>query len=383
MNRLICLTFTAIVLLPAPDVHGAKRKLTTDMETIEGALLKHLLDEPDPAQKTALMESFTVKYASHGSATWILAELQAAYIKTNRFEKAIAAGEKILAADPDDVVIANATLKAAEGTKNPELVRKWAITASVTARRIITSFRPLDAEGAAAWHADVEYSKHAAAYADYTLYVLALHSRDPAQLVELGELLKSQSPTSEYIALLRSQLFVSYQQAGNHTRALMIAEEDIKANSKNEDMLIYAASKAYERQDKGKVTVYAKRLLDTLPLKPAPAGISDPDWTRQKNSRLGLAHWMLGMLASKEQRWPDADAHLRAALPNVVNNRGINAETLFHLGLANYKIGEAKSDRNRIVDAIRFNQECSVLAGNFQAQAKQNVVSLRSQYHLQ
>jgi hypothetical protein len=89
------------------------------------------------------------------------------------------------------------------------------------------------------------------------------------------------------------------------------------------------------------------------------------------------------MIASGEQRWPDADIHLRAALPNIGHNKGMAADALYHLGVANHRIGDARNDRNRILDSIRFNQQCASLAGNFQAQAKENVVSLRSQYHLQ
>ena len=149
-------------------------------------------------------------------------------------------------------------------------------------------------------------------------------------------------------------------------------------------MLLYAASKAYERQETSKVTIYVRRLLDTLPAKPAPPGINEPDWARNKAMKLGLAHWMLGIIASNEHRWPDADAHLRAALPNISHQtRNRHAVALYHLGVANHRIGDARNGKNRIIESIRFNQQCAMIAGNFQAQAKQNVVSLRSQDHIQ
>ena len=68
--------------------------------------------------------------------------------------------------------------------------------------------------------------------------------------------------------------------------------------------------------------------------------------------------------------------------PNAGHNQGIAAETLYHFGWANHRIGDAKNDKNRILESIRFNQQCASLAGNFQAQAMQNAVSLRSQYHI-
>jgi tetratricopeptide (TPR) repeat protein len=182
---------------------------------------------------------------------------------------------------------------------------------------------------------------------------------------------------------LRPQLFAAWQQSGNYARALQMAEEDFRSGANNDDMLLYAATKAYEKADKGKVALYAKRLLDTLPAKPAPNGMAESEWTRGKQLKLGIAHWMLGVMASREQRWPDADLHLRAALPLVGLNKDIHAETLYHLGLVNFKLGEAKSDTRRLTDAVRFNQQCATIPGTFQLQAKQNAASIRSQFHLQ
>lgn len=383
MKLVLYFTFALLVLNSSPLAYGAKRKLVTNLETIEGALIRHLLDEPDSAQKIALMESFSTKYPAHESTSWILGELQSAYLKSSLFEKAITAGSAILAKDPDDILIASATLKAAEGTRNPALVRQWAITASVTARRLIASIPPADAQEAAAWQTDVEYSKQVEAYCDYAIYLLANQTGDLTQRLELADLLKKHSPNSAYNSLLRPQLFFAFQQAGHHSRALALAEEDIRTNVNSDDMLLYAAGKAYERQDKSKALAYAKRLVDTLPARPLPKGADAVEWTRDKGKKLGLAHWLLGIIASSEQRWGDADTHLRAALPNVGHNKAIEAETLYHLGLANHRIGDAKKDRSRIIDSIRFNQQCAALAGNFQGQARQNAISLRSQYHIQ
>jgi tetratricopeptide (TPR) repeat protein len=147
-------------------------------------------------------------------------------------------------------------------------------------------------------------------------------------------------------------------------------------------MLLYAASKYYEKKDKGKVIEYGKRLLDTLPAKPAPQGVSEEDWNRNKTIRLGVAHWMLGVTASGDQRWADADLHLRAALPLVKDNKDLMAESLFHLGLANFKIGDPKKDKTRILEALKFNQQCAAMASPFQAQARKNVAAIKSQYHI-
>jgi hypothetical protein len=382
MIRQLCFAFALSAMLLSPAVDAAKRKLPDALDTPEGALLKHLMDEPDAAKKTALMEDFVAKHPAHEGALWVIGELQTVYLKAAQFDKALAAGEKVVAADPDDVVMANGNLKAAEGLKDVAQIRKWAIAASAAARRAMAGPQP-DGDEAAAWLANAAYAKQVDAYCDYALYSLAAQASNPAEKIEVSDLLLKQSPASQYIAALRPQLFVAYQQTGNHTRALALAEEEIKAKRASDDMVLYAATKAYARQDKAQTTAYAKLLVDTLPAKAAPEGVSDADWTRSKNLKLGVSHWMLGVLASNEQRWADADIHLRAALPLISHSRDTQAETLFHLGLANYKLGDAKANKSRILDALKFNSQCAAIPGPFQAQAKKNVAAIRSQYHIQ
>jgi len=377
------LFFLMTALLCAPAASAAKRKLSVDTESKEGSMLKHLVDEPDAAKKTALLEDFVKQYPAHESATWVYGELQTAYLKANQFDKALAAGEKVVAADPDDIVMAHGNLKAAEGMKDTAAMRKWALQTSEVARRVAASAKPADEDEAAAWQGNVDFAKQVDTYCEYVLYTQALQATAPAQRIAITEELAKMSPASKYNSLLRTQLFVAYQQSGNHAKALEMAEADIKAGSDNDDMLLYAASKAYEKQDKGKTLLYGKKLLETLPAKPVPQGMAEADWTKNKNLKLGIAQWMLGVVASNEQRWPDADVHLRAALPLVAQAKDIQAETLFHLGLANYRMGEAKKDTKKIMEALRFNQQCAAIASPFQAQAKKNVAAIRSQYHIQ
>lgn len=368
----------ALVILSATEAFAAKRKLSVDIDTPEGKLLKQLTDEADPAKKLAGMEEFATKHPAHESATWVLGEMTTAYLKANQFDKALTAGEKVFIADPDDLPIAQEILKAAEGTKNPAHIRKWAVATSDAARRIAASPKPAAEDEVETWKANVNFATHVDKYCDYALFALALQS--PTQRIEIGELLATRSPASEYNKQLLPQMFIAYQQAGNHAKALAIAEQE----AANDDMLIYAASKAYEQKDKAKATKYANALLEHLATKPAPQGIAEADWTRNKNLKLGLAHWMLGVLASNDQKWAEADTNLRAALPLIKDNKDLAAETLFHLGLANYRLGDTKKpEKTRIVDALKFSNQCAAIPSPYQAPARKNAAAIRTQYRIQ
>ncbi len=385
MKSLLCLWTIFALVAFAPTAEAAKRKLTVDSETAEGALLKQIVDEADAAKKIALLEEFTSKHAAHESATWAFGELQTAYLAGGQFEKAYAAGEKVLAADPDDVPVASNNLKAAEGLKDAGRIRKSAVHLSGAARRAAAAPKPADEDEVNTWQGAVTYAKQVDAYADYSIYTLAAGAADPAQRIELAEWLATNSPGSQYNAPLRPMLFVAYQQTGNHAKALAIAEAELAGPSPdNDDMLVYAASRAYEAKDHAKAAGYATKLVETLPAKPAPRGMDEAAWTKNRNLKLGVGHWMLGLIASSGQRWADADKSLRAALPLVQENKDMAAETLFHLGLANFRLGDgAKGDKKRIVDALKFNQQCATLASPYQAQARKNVAAIRSQYRIQ
>jgi tetratricopeptide (TPR) repeat protein len=383
MRRILQITLAAALLLAGPGASAAKRKLNVNTETPEGTLLKSATDEADPAKKVTLLEEFVTKHPDHESATWVWGELQAAYLKANAFDKAIAAGEKVLAADPEDAAIANGNLKAAEAKKDAALVKKWAAAAHESASKAASAPKPSSEEEAEHWKASVEYAKQLAVYADYALFAMASQTPDHRQRIELAEALAKQNPQSEYNAAFLPQLMVSYQAINNHDRALEVAERVLQTDPNNDNMLLYAASKYYEKKNPAKVREYAAKLVETLPGKAAPQGMAAEEWARNRDLRLGIAQWMLGVLASNEQKWADADKHLRAAVPLVKDNKDLTAESLFHLALANYKLGDPKQDKARILDALRFNQQCAAIASPFQAQAKKNVAAIRSQYKIQ
>lgn len=383
MTRPVCVALGALLLIFAMPGEAAKRRLTVDTDHPEGVLLKQATDETDAGKRLALLEEFVGKYGKHESATWALAEMQAEYLKQGAFDKALAAGEKVLADDADDVPVAQGNLKAAEGKKDAALMKKWALATSDAARRVAQSAKPAGEEDAKHWEANVAYAKQVDTYCDYVLYAQAIQATAPADKISLAELLAERSPGSEYNQQLRGPLFVAYQQAGNLDKAQAVAEAELKKNDTNDDMLIFAAGRAYGKQEKAKAAGYARRLIEVMPGKTAPQGMNEADWTKNVNLKVGVARWMLGMIAAGEQKWTEVDTQLRAALPLVKENRELTAETLFHLGLANFKLGDPKGDKKRILDALQFNSQCAAIPGTYQAQARKNVAAIRGQYRIQ
>ena len=115
-------------------------------ETEEGKLLQAIGSEEDAGRKLQLMESFVQKHEKHEASGWVWAQLQSAYLKANNHDKALQAGEQLLARDAMDLEAAYANLKASEGRKDADGVIKWAVTTSEIAGKTAAAPKKEDEE---------------------------------------------------------------------------------------------------------------------------------------------------------------------------------------------------------------------------------------------
>ncbi|MDX2151669.1 MAG: hypothetical protein SFV54_13105 [Bryobacteraceae bacterium] len=381
-------TFVLIgaALLIGSGVASAQRhKLTINAETPEGQLLQQIGTEADPAKKLGMLEEFASKYPKHEAAAWVYAQMQPAYVKANNFDKAIESGEKLLAIDPDDVEIAVGTLKAAEAKKDLDLIKKYSNLTSAAAKKTVALPKPADEDDVAEWKEKVDFAKQVDTYSEYSLYAAALTSTNPAKTIELVETLEQRNANSQYLGQALPPYFRALLQSGNAEKAAAIAEKAMAAGAADEDMLLAIAdTNLRKNQNHDKVVGAAQKAVEVINAKAKPDGVADADWAKMKNSKLGLAHWMTGMSYSAQSKFGQADTALRAALP-LLDNDQLKAAALFNLGLANYRLGDAaKGDAQsaRILDALRFNQQCAAIKSQFQAQAAKNVAAIKSQYRL-
>src|SRR5262249_33431579 len=161
----------------------------------------------------------------------------AEYLKANQFDKALAAGEKLLAIDPDDPSAAHSCLKAAEGKKDAALIRRWAGTTSQLARKAAAAPEPKEAGAVENWKGTVDYAKQVDVYTEYSLYAAALGTADPAQKIALHDALEAQNPQSQYLPQLDGPYFLALRQSNQNDKAVAVAEKVLQKNQDNEDML--------------------------------------------------------------------------------------------------------------------------------------------------
>ncbi len=354
---------------------GQRHKLElVDSEKPEGKLLQQIGQENDAAKKAALMEQFTQQYPKTEATAWVLEQLQGLYVKANQPDNIIAAGDRLLAIDPDDPEAALQCLKAAEAKKDAASIRKYAAMASASARKIAATPKPADADQADNWKAEVDYAKQVDTYTEYALYAAAVQSADPKATIELGEQLLERNPNSEYAAKVRQPLFEAYRRAGANDKAVVLAEKVLATDQSNEDMLLVVADNYLQtKREPEKVHEYAAKIVEIVGAKAKPAGVSDADWTARKNLIAGLAHFIDGKLYYNESKFGPADQALRAALPLVESNAELKPETLYMLGFADFKL-------EKIQEAFNYYRECAAIKSPFQPLAAKNVAYIKTHY---
>jgi tetratricopeptide (TPR) repeat protein len=340
----------------------------------EGQLLQQAGQEADNAKKLVLLEQFASQYPQHEAIGWVYEQLLDGYVKAGDADKALAIGDKLAALPPECVETSQQTLKAAELKKDPDLVLKWSAKTAELAAKVVASPQPKDADEVENWKARVDYAKQVNTYTEYALYAMALQTPDPKKQIVLLEALQQRNAKSEYLAKGNDTLFVAYQKTGANDKAVALAQQVAETGQPGEDMLLVLADNALSKKDGDKVHAYSGKLVEIVNSKPKPDGVADADWTKRKNTILGLAYYMSGKQYYNDVKFAAADKDLRQALPLVETNAALHAEVLYLLGYANYKL-------DKIQDAVNFYKACAAMKSPYQALATKNLTAIRAQYH--
>lgn len=351
----------ALTVLLAAIAYGQQRaRPTVNVESDEGKLLQEIEQQKDEAKKQALLEQFAAKYPQHQGTPWVYEQLQVIFLKHNQFDRTLDAGVKALTLDHDDLEAAYHNLKAAEGKKAPEPIKKWALETSRIARAGAST---PDAKQA-------EYSRQVGIYCEYALYVTALQSTDPATAMDLVETLEKLNPKSEYLPKVYGAYLNAMRQSGQAEKAGAAAEKIAEKDNASPDVFLIAADYNLQKKtEPDKVILYCTRLLEALKNSPED---------EHKSSLTGLANWMLGVTYSSQAKHGQADKTLRAALP-LLKDEQVRASALFYLGLTDYQFGKATRNKALIQDALFFSEQSAAIASPLQAQAQKNVRSIKGE----
>ena len=368
--RSVVLAAVLAVIMPWSFVFSQKTQ-AFDPNTPDGKMVDSIQKESDPAQKQTLLQEFVKTYPTSNQAGWAWGQLQASYMQGQQYDKAIEAGEKSLAADPDNTEVAYNNLKASEAKNDADGVMKWSAETSKAARKEVAGFK----EGVDD-KARLDYAKQVDTYTEYSVYAMSAKTTEPAKIVTLIESLQQRAPESPYLSKAYGRYLTALQQTGQKEKAATAAEQQLQRDPNNEDVLAFAASDSLQKNDQKKTLAYATKLAEVMQSKPKPEDVADADWAKKKQTMLGLAYWMEGVSYNGQHQYAQADKSLRSALPLVQENKQLLPIVLFHLGVADFEIGKSSRSRAMMQDALKYSQQSAALPSPMQTQAANNVAAI-------
>jgi len=348
-----------VVSLLVPCCFAQQDLQTGDAQPTEPWVLKQMLLQSHPETRLALLNQLHGDFQKAELISWAYGQICEAFEEAKQLDRALAAGEHLLALDPQELEVAQRGLKVAEKTQDAALVRKWAAIAARVADTILSS--------ATEGKNRLELAHSLRVYTDYLDYSDILSIADPAGKRERVEDFLKSHKDSAYRAAAEDLYLEAWRESGDAKKTLAAARRILEQDENNVTALTIVAESYLESENEPKrLATYGARILALLDHLPKPEGPAAGEWLKKKAALAGRAHWMIGTAAIQQEKFSEADKSIRAALPFLKADNRMTSAALFYLGWANYKMG-------KLSDAIRFNKECTLVKGPFREHAEKNL----------
>jgi hypothetical protein len=282
-------------------------------------------------------------------------------------------------AAPNGLDDAYQQLKDAQTAKDPDAVKKWALETSKLAKAEASGPK-LEEFSEEDWPKRVDYAKGVGTQSEYALATTAAQpDMAPAKVVELTEALLAVNPKSTYLGLASNAYMGALGKIGGADKQIEGANKIIAGSPNEEYALMTLADNLMAKNRADQAYTYAARLVTVMKSKAKPEGYSDEEWNRRKSLLLSRGYYDAGIAGCIRQVWKDCDSNLRAALPMIGGQAAMTGPTYFYLGVANYQISKITTDRTKLQEALKFEQQSAGIAGAMQAQAAQYVTVMQNE----
>jgi len=264
-------------------------------------------------------------------------------------------------------------LKDAQAAKDPDAVKKWAVETGKLAKAEVTGPK-LDGFSDEDWPKRVEYAKGVGATSEYALSTAASQpGLAPEKVVELMDALLALNPKSTYIGAGTAAYMAALGKMGGAEKQIEGATKILSGSPNEEEALMVISENLMSKNKPDQAYTYAERLVTVMKSKAKPEGYSDEDWSKRKSLLLSRGYYTAGVTGCMRQVWKDCDTNLRAALPMIGGQTGMTGPAYFYLGVANYQLAKITTDRTKLQQALKFEQQSAAIPGPMQPQAQQYV----------
>lgn len=353
----------AAVLLGAPV--AAQIKIAIPAGSPEDQALTAISNESDAQKRIAMLEEFVQKFASNPAAAaygnWQLAQ----QFVTSDPAKALACGDKALAAMPDVVDILMFQVDVAQQLKDYTRVVDYGARAAAVIQDVLRQPKPAgmsDQDFAQQREDQHKALQPSADYAEAAGYNAIATEPNPQKRLREIEQYMAAFPGSKFAQPLATLAIVSFQEAKD---AAGLAAFGDKMLAKNPDdiHLLTALASAYaaDPAHMSKAGAYARKAIELEKTKRAEPGAE---------TLAGVAHSILGRVLLQEAKFPAAVAELKSATTALKNSPEDLAGAFYYLGFAYAKM-------ERATDAIAALTEASSIKSPYQQPAQDLLAKIK------
>lgn len=360
-----------------------------DATNPEGALLAKIGLSEEPSEKLEFLQQFVDSFPESDALGWVYAQQVQWHQSREEHQAVLASAAAAFALDPTKAGVTNrlrtaaTAVKSAETLGDADAIVQWAKASYRAAAALLEADAPEDEEELGRWEAEKTYAKQVSQYANYVYLSMAAKSTDAKEVAGYAGALRAQDPGSEYLPPILERQFVVGRASNEREFAVAAAEALTELEKGSDETLLYLASVYLEtKQKQDKIIPYTDAALEQLKEKERPESMTEEEWKKQQDFNFGLAHWVQGLHHATGSRWSQANRSLRTALPLISGNSTMQAAAYFYLGVANFEIGKRSKDHKEVVDAVKYTELCTKVSSPYQAQARQNLVAIQSQFRM-
>jgi tetratricopeptide (TPR) repeat protein len=254
------------------------------------------------------------------------------------------------------------SLQAADEKKDNGEVKKLAVQCFQLSNKVLNSPQPASESDAEVWKTTQAQAKEIKTYAEYSLDAAALRASDPAEKIELFEILEKESPDSKYLQSLYTPVLAASAQM-KPDKSFAFAQHVIAKDPNNEEALLVVTDGSYQRKQYDAAINYGTRL----------AKIS------KRGNIQGRAYWYAGMAYEAQGKHPQAAENLKASLPFVKSEPALEAGANFYIGVAQYNLARATHDKALMQEALKYSQIAATSNTAYGKQASQNAYAIKQE----
>jgi len=363
----LCLGFAVVaILVPQCPAQQDQAAATATSNSIETWLRTEML-QTEPEARLALLTRMLTQFQKSGLTAWAYEQVCDA-TEANQIDATLALAEKLMALDPQNIEVADRSLKLAERKQDAALTKKWADIMSQSAASLLA----MPATGEAG-KKKMELARSMGSNMEVRTYTEILKTTDPAQKMARIEKFLDHYGESCYRSVLEDLYLEAANASGGSQKALVAARKILEWDEHNVvALMVIAENQLRSGREPGRLRDSANKILTLLDQQGKPEGLTAAQWSKKKALLGGRAHWMIGRTYMQEDRYREADNSLRVALPYLRGENQLTSDALFFLGWANYQL-------HNYNEAIRFNTECMRIDGPYKAQAAKNAEVFRAE----